>query len=182
MGINLFIFNVLNSLAFRYVYLDSLIIFTAKYLPYVLILAVFGFLLKDFKRYKLLPFFSFFSAVFANYGITDAIRYFSYNAPPFIERGITPLFDHTDRSSFPSGHASFLFALSTIIYFYNKKAGCWFFVLSFLVSISRVIGGIHWPFDILFGAFIGVLTSILIWKIKEPSIKYIKGFGKLKSN
>ncbi len=165
MGINLVLFNALNSLAFRYGLLDNAFIFIAKYLPYILILSIFAFLLKDFKKYKFLPILSLFSAFFSHYVVTEGIRYFSYNARPFIEKGIAPLFDHADTSSFPSGHASFFFALSTIIYFYNKKAGYIFFALSFLMGTSRIISGIHWPLDILVGGLIGFLVGLGVWKI-----------------
>ncbi len=64
--------------------------------------------------------------------------------------------------SFPSGHAAFFFALSTAVYFYNKKWGVFFFIASSLLSIGRIMGGVHYPSDILGGAIIGVLCAYLV--------------------
>ena len=69
--------------------------------------------------------------------------------------------------SFPSGHAAFYFAIATIVYFYNKKAGLGFFLASFLISISRVFVGIHWPADIMAGALVGIFSGWLIIKIAK---------------
>jgi undecaprenyl-diphosphatase len=79
---------------------------------------------------------------------------------------------HSVSSSFPSGHAAFFFALSTVLLLYNKKfyprpkfwwgAGLFFFLASFLISIARVFVGIHWPSDILAGAAIGIFSGWLI--------------------
>ena len=81
------------------------------------------------------------------------------------------LLSHEATSSFPSGHAAFYFALSTIIYFYNKKAGLLFLFASFLISISRVFVGIHWPFDIFAGAIVGIFSGWIILKISKKFIK-----------
>mgnify|MGYP001558745976 FL=1 len=61
--------------------------------------------------------------------------------------------------SFPSGHATFFFALATAVYFYNKKWGIGFFIATIFITVSRVIAGIHYPSDIIGGAFIGILVA-----------------------
>ena len=51
------------------------------------------------------------------------------------------------------------------VHFYNKKIGLLFFIVSFLICISRVFCGIHWPLDILAGAIVGIFSGWLIIKI-----------------
>ena len=66
------------------------------------------------------------------------------------------------RWSLPSNHASNMFALATIIgYFYSKTKWVIYF-LAILVSFSRVYVGVHYPFDLVMGAFIGYSISWVI--------------------
>lgn len=67
--------------------------------------------------------------------------------------------------SFPSGHATSIFALTTVlVIFYGNKI--WkqimFLLLACFVSLSRVYLSQHFLIDIYFGAIIGVLTTLLI--------------------
>ena len=184
MNIDLFIFQSINQLAFKCFWLDFLAIFFAEYFQYVLIFFLLIFLLKNFKKYWSMVFLAFFSAVFSRFVIVEIIRYFLPRARPFVENSVNLLINHLKAPSFPSGHAAFYFALATIVFLYLKKvypvrkelsngvyprpkfwwgAGLLFFFASFLISISRVFCGIHWPSDILIGAVVGVLSAFLIF-------------------
>ena len=85
------------------------------------------------------------------------MRYFYYYPRPFvIFQDVNQLLLHEQTGSFPSGHASFYFALAMGVYLYNKKLGKIYFILAFLISFARVFAGIHWPFDIAGGLAVGV--------------------------
>lgn len=160
-----YIFQQINQLAFRWLWLDTLAIFFANYFEYVLILCLFLFLVKNYKKYWLMVIQAILSAVLARFVITEFIRLILPRARPFVENNVNLLLDHSLSPSFPSGHASFYFAIATIVYFYNKKAGYLFFLAAFLISISRVFVGLHWPSDILVGAIVGILSALAISKI-----------------
>ena len=51
--------------------------------------------------------------------------------------------------------------MATTIYFYNKKWGIFFFLATILITVSRVIAGIHYPSDIVGGALIGVAVAYI---------------------
>jgi len=167
MSLDLNLFFLLNSLAGQSKIFDGLIIFLAAYLQYFLgfifLLALLSW--NYSKRGKIRIFLVVFgSAAIARLGITELIRYF-YNRPrPFMAYA-SQAHQLIPESgwSFPSGHSAFFFAMSTAIYFYNKKWGIAFFVASILMNISRIIAGAHYPTDIIGGAIVGIAVGWIIF-------------------
>ena len=162
---NTYIFQLINGLAGKYPLLDALGIFFAEYLGYLLALLTVIILWKN----KGLIVQAFLAGIVARFGFAEVIRLLWPNPRPFIENNVNLLLSHTDTASLPSGHAAFFFGLSTVVCLYNKKAGALFMAGSFLVSISRVFGGIHWPADILAGILVGLLSGWLVLKIFKKS-------------
>lgn len=68
--------------------------------------------------------------------------------------------------SFPSGHATTAFALAGLLSL-GIASRAWmaaFVGVATLVAISRAVVGVHWPLDILAGAFGGWLCAVLaVW-------------------
>ena len=158
MNTDLQIFYFLNSLAGKSPLLDGIIVFFATYLAYILIIifVAFVFFSAYARREKLeLLLLVGISTVVARFGVAELIRFFYHRPRPFVAHPqIHNLF--TDSSwSFPSGHASFFFALATAVYFYNKKWGIGFFIATIFITLGRVIAGVHYPLDIIAGAIIG---------------------------
>ncbi len=162
---DLFLFNQINQFAGKWNWLDDSAVFFAKYFEYFLILCLFLFLVIRFKKYWRMVVEAFIAAILARLVIVDFIRWLWPRSRPFIENNINLLLNYPNEASFPSGHAAFYFAIATIVFFYNKKAGVLFYLAAFLISLSRVFVGIHWPSDILAGAIVGIFSGWLINKI-----------------
>ena len=158
---DLYLFRQINNLAGQWGLLDALGIFLAKYFGYILVVSVFFIF---WPRLKII-FQSFLAGILARFGIVELIRWFWPRPRPFIENQVNLLIDKINQSAFPSGHTAFFFALSTVIFLYNKKAGIGFFIASFLIGIARIFCGVHWPSDILAGIGVGLLSGWLIIKI-----------------
>jgi undecaprenyl-diphosphatase len=89
------------------------------------------------------------------------------------------LFYRPTDPSFPSNLAAVLFAIAIPIFIKNKSWGTVLLVIATLASFGRVYMGIHYPFDILGGAAVGALGSLLAmgtaWLI-TPLINLIMKF------
>lgn len=171
-------FEFLNRAAFISPTLDTAIIFVAHWLAYWVVAAFIVWLLAAtlprWRREYLsktweMGIVAFGSALIARFGIVEAIRLFYDRPRPFEVLTDLPalasqgnfLLQHQGGGSFPSGHATFFFALAAGITPYYPRTSIVFYVAAAAISISRVIGGIHWPSDIIAGALVGILTSII---------------------
>lgn len=171
MNFDLFLFQKINALATKYLWLDILGVYFANYFGYFLILFLFLFLV-NFKKYFLMILEIIGGVIFSRLIIVELIRLIFPRTRPFVENNVNLLLSHSLTPAFPSGHSAFYFALATVIYFYlknlKKRPKFWrgvvflFFGGAFLISISRVFSGVHWPSDILAGALVGIFSGWFI--------------------
>ena len=161
-----YIFQQINQLVGKWAYLDNLGIFFAEYSGYILLILLLSFLFNrsKSKKYKIMVIEALSSAILARLVITSIIRFIYFRPRPFTNYQVNLLLNHRMEGSFPSGHAAFFFALSFVVYFFEKKAGILFLIVSLLMGIARVFVGIHYPSDILGGVFIGFISAWLVNK------------------
>ncbi len=90
-----------------------------------------------------------------------------YNAPRPYEKGFDTLMKkHRKGQSFPSRHvfSAFMIAM-TYAYILPNAAPALFFV-GVLLAVIRVLGGVHFPKDVLVGAICAIAAGILgFWVI-----------------
>ena len=67
--------------------------------------------------------------------------------------------------SFPSGHATSAFALATALSLRWPQGKMFFFTAAFLVAVSRIALGQHWPSDVFVGAFVGCASVMVCYWI-----------------
>ena len=86
---------------------------------------------------------------------------------PFILYGLSPqTITARGDAAFPSGHTAVAFGLATSIWPHHKKAGTIFAISAALVGIGRVLGNVHYLWDILGGAFVGVVVALIIDRLE----------------
>lgn len=161
MALDIQLLYLLNNLAGQSPFLDKIIVFLASYLAYFLAalflaLLFFSHYPKQEKIRILLV--TAVSTAIARFGATELIRLFYHRPRPFSVLPIHHLLTDT-AWSFPSGHATFFFALATVVYLYHRAWGIVFFIGALGIVISRVIAGVHYPTDIAVGATIGMLVA-----------------------
>ena len=76
--------------------------------------------------------------------------------------GINPLNFNIAHNSFPSGHTQTIFAITIGLTLLYPRLGIFLVPLAILVGISRVVLIAHYPSDVLFGAYLGIATAILV--------------------
>ncbi len=171
------IFFFFHNLTNQSGFLDSVIIFLAVYLPYLVVLGAGIYLLIhneiSFNKNSVLKFRQKWSEIFIAFlsgGLAwlfgEIIKNIIAEPRPFISlTEVVNLFPETGFA-FPSQHAAFFTALAFSIYLQHKKAGYFFLFFAFFISIARVAGGVHYPIDILGGIVLGILVSYIIHHLR----------------
>ena len=154
------VFKNINTLAGKFWWLDTLAIFCANGLIYLMsiFLLVAGLVAQDWK----IVFWPALSGLFAAFVISKIIYLFYIEHRPAELTSTKVLIAVPKNPSFPSRHASILFGISFCLFFYNTPLAIVFIILSCFVGIARVFCGVHWFRDILGGIAAGLLSAILI--------------------
>lgn len=93
---------------------------------------------------------------------------------PFDFVGTKELVFHLPSYSFPSDHSLFFAFATTYLFLFGYKKWAWItLAVTILVSIARIIAGLHWPGDIIAGWIMGVILAYLFYFIRKPLEKYI---------
>jgi len=161
-------FRLINGRAGQNRVLDYFGIFCAVYLIWLMAiaaLAFFWFLPVWINHSEYL--FVLFGSMAFSYVISNFVGLLYGRARPFVglyglHRLIVTSFS---RKSFPSAHATVAFAIAFSVFWFAQPLGIVFLVLAALVALGRVFTGVHYPLDVLGGAFFGGVMSFMILKI-----------------
>lgn len=150
--------------------MDTLIIFTAKYLYLVIILigVVTFFRLSKEKRFELFVFAATtLPLMFALLILASSL----YNNPrPFVVGDFTPLIPHAPDNGFPSDHTILSTAIAALIFPYARKTSIILFILALLVGAGRVLAGVHHTLDIVGSMVIAMVVAYIVYRFAVPRI------------
>jgi undecaprenyl-diphosphatase len=82
--------------------------------------------------------------------------------PPVHDPDPTPLVALPQTSSFPSGHSTVAFACATVLALSVPRLRWALFALAALIAFSRVYVGVHYPFDVVAGALLGIALGFAV--------------------
>ncbi|MGE0632914.1 MAG: phosphatase PAP2 family protein [Pseudobdellovibrionaceae bacterium] len=105
------------------------------------------------------------------YSFTDAFNHYILKAsiqrmrPPFAEQTYNLRTSPHYGYSFPSNHASNIFAAATYLSFLYPPARIYLLGFATIIAYSRVYVGVHYPFDVLVGALVGILMAFSFYNL-----------------
>ncbi len=103
--------------------------------------------------------------------------YFQRIRPCNVLTDLHMLVNCTQSYSMPSSHAVNNFAAATLFSHFYPKYRYVLFSGAFIVAISRIFVGVHYPFDMLIGAVLGIIMAMLmlyVWKFINSKFKILK--------
>lgn len=101
-------------------------------------------------------------------GLVQIIGALAYRPRPFeVGLGLN-LMSHAPENSFPSDHATLMFALAVSLALSPLRPfGLWLLPLGLVVGWGRVYLGAHFPFDILGGAVLGAVCALVVKAVPQ---------------
>ena len=78
---------------------------------------------------------------------------------------IVPLLPRSADPSFPSDHATAALSIAFGVFFVSRRAGWFFLAFAALVSVSRVLAGMHYPSDVLASLVVAVACAFVTARI-----------------
>ena len=93
----------------------------------------------------------------------SALRVVVGEPRPYESLDIEPLIQKdTSRRSFPSRHVFSAFVIAMAWLAWCVPVGVALLVASAILAVVRVLGGVHWPRDVVAGALMGVAAGLLL--------------------
>ena len=72
-------------------------------------------------------------------------------------------------NALPSGHTQAAFSMAILFVLYVNRYYLIIFSLAFLMGVSRIFMSMHFPSDLIFGGYIGVIIPLVVYKISFES-------------
>jgi undecaprenyl-diphosphatase len=167
------VFHAVNGFAGRNSILDAVMIASAKYLPIAFAVALLALWLSWRARNQRGALLAGVSALVA-LGLGQLIGKALPRPRPYLSHTVNQLIPPSLDTSFPSDHAILGFAVAVMVWRYNRRAGAALLVLATVMAIARVFVGAHYPADVLGGAALGAVTSVVLATLSErPPIVHL---------
>ncbi len=91
--------------------------------------------------------------------ISNIMRKIINNKRPFEVFNIEPIVSHKKGNSTPSNHSTSAMVISFALVFISDLFAPFIFIFAIITGISRIMAGVHYPFDVILGLFLGAFVG-----------------------
>lgn len=165
------LFKAINNLAGNNPLADRTFIFISSYGPFLLagLLALLWFWPREHSirhRQQQIVLIALLSVVVSLLANQVIIRVWD-RPRPFTVQATNLLLPPSQEPSFPSDHATFAFAIAVAILLASRRLGIFASFVAVLLAFSRVYIGEHYPSDVIAGALIGGVSTLLLFRMQR---------------
>lgn len=154
------LFRQINGMGARHAMLDAVMIASAQYAPYFVVVLLIAIWLRWRRTPQQHALIAFVSAL-CSLGIGQLIGMALPRARPYLVLPARLLVPQSPDVSFPSDHATLMFAITVALWSIDRRLGIALLVLSIDVAFARVYVGVHYPGDVLGGAVLGSVVAYI---------------------
>lgn len=169
-NINILFLTFINNFAGQSTLLDDVFVFITGYLAYGVVILVFlYFFIQEIRVKKTIPavlhhmstFFYMSVSFLTTWIIVEIIKTVVAQPRPFqVIHTLTVLLPFGSLDSFPSAHTALTTSLAVSVFLLYRRFGALLLFFAFIVGVSRVYVGVHFPVDVLFGFVIGIAIPV----------------------
>ncbi|MEH7012316.1 undecaprenyl-diphosphatase [Neobacillus niacini] len=167
------IFRLINDLGKQHSFFNPFFVFIAEYMVVFLAMVVFTFWFTRKHKNRIMVICGSITFVVAEI-IGKVAGKIHSNHQPFAElSNVNKLIEKAVDNSFPSDHTILFFSFCVTFWLFRGGRGFIWVLLAFLVGISRIWVGVHYPADILVGAMISIVSAFVVFRV-VPKLSMIQ--------
>lgn len=169
-GMDVTLYHVVNGLAGRAGWLDTILRWGATDLPIIFLILLGatwfwpGTAAERSGRERLAAYAV--AAALLGLGVAQIIAHLWFRDRPYVHHSATLLIHASSDPSFPSDHAVGSFALAMPYLLARRRLGWILLGIAALLAIARVAVGTHYPGDVAGGAIVGAAAGWLVWRLR----------------
>lgn len=173
MELNIDLFRMINDLGKQFPAVNPTMVIIAEYMVFFLALSVILFWFTRINKNRMMVICGGVTFILAEIIGKMAGKIHS-NHQPFAElSNVNKLIEKAVDNSFPSDHTILFFSFCVTFWLFKRGWGFLWILLAFLVGISRIWVGVHYPADVLVGAVISTLAASVVYFI-VPKLQVIQ--------